>query len=93
VIIKTKVYFHKTFERQLDSVPDYIRVKVMTWIHLVEQFGIREVSKSKGFHDEPLKGIRKGQRSVRMNRSYRLIYTFKNNSLDIILIEVNKHEY
>jgi len=92
-MIKTKVIFYKSFEKQLDSIPVYIRVKVMTWIHLVEQFGIREVSKSKGFHDEPLKGNRKGQRSVRLNRSYRLIYLARNNFLEIILIEVNNHDY
>jgi proteic killer suppression protein len=33
-----------------------------------------EVMKSPGFHDEPFEGFRRGQRSARMNRAYRLIY-------------------
>ena len=28
----------------------------------------QETSEIKGFHDEPLKGTRKGQRSIRLNR-------------------------
>jgi proteic killer suppression protein len=93
VNIKTTIYFDKNFEKQLDKVPEYIKIKTMAWVHLVEQRGIREVSRSKGFHDEPLQGKRSGQRSVRLNRSYRLIYIFNNNSVNIILIEVTKHEY
>lgn len=91
--IKTHISFKKKFEKQLGEVPDFIRIKVMVWIHMVEQRGIREVSRSIGFHDEPLKGKRKGQRSIRLNRSYRLIYSFKNNLVEIELLEVNKHEY
>jgi proteic killer suppression protein len=44
-----------------------------------------------GYHDEPLKGKRKSQRSVRLNRSYRLIYT--ESDMTILVLEVNKHEY
>ena len=42
---------------------------------------------------EPLKGERKGQRSVRMNKAYRLIYKIIKDRIHIELIEVNKHEY
>ena len=45
------------------------------------------------FHDEPLKGERKGQRSVRMNKAYRIIYVVIKDRIHIELIEVNKHEY
>jgi toxin HigB-1 len=48
-----------------------------------------------GFHDEPLKGDRKGQRSIRLNKAYRAIYTEgQRKEVRIIsIIEVNKHEY
>ena len=49
--------------------------------------------KSPGFHDEPLKGERKGQRSVRMNRAYRLIYRVIADRVHVELLEVHKHEY
>jgi proteic killer suppression protein len=51
--------------------------------------------KYKGFHDEPLKGQRKGQRSVRLSKGYRAIYQeITPGNYEIIeIIEVNKHEY
>ncbi len=45
-------------------------------------------------HDEPLKGDRKGQRSIRLSRSYRAIYrVVKDHVVFILVEEVNKHEY
>ncbi len=50
--------------------------------------------KIKGYHDEPLKGKRKGQRSIRLSKSYRAIYTIKKNEIEFVSIEeVNKHDY
>jgi len=64
-------------------------------VKAVEEDGMAEVRKLKGFHDEPLKGDRKGQRSVRLNKAYRAIY--RETSSDEIeiaeVLEVNKHEY
>ncbi|MDH4468796.1 MAG: hypothetical protein QE271_12125 [Bacteriovoracaceae bacterium] len=48
-----------------------------------------------GFHDEPLKGNRIGQRSIRLSKSYRAIYEERSkgtfNIIDVV--EVNKHDY
>ena len=70
----TKVTATRQFEKDLKKVPAFIQKKVMFWVFLVESQGIAETAKSRGYHDEPLKGSRKGQRSVRMYRAYRLIY-------------------
>jgi proteic killer suppression protein len=61
----------------------------------VELEGIVEVRKISGYHDEPLKGDRHGQRSVRLSKSYRAIYEKRSKgSLNIIdVVEVNKHDY
>ena len=67
----TQVFWRSVVEKQLDLVPEVIRRKFRLWVALVEESGIREVRKHKGFHDEPLKGTRRGQRSVRLNRAYR----------------------
>jgi toxin HigB-1 len=91
--VRTKVSRSKAFEKKLAKVPDFIRKKVVFWVFLVESNGISEVMKSPGFHDEPLKGDRRGQRSVRMNRAYRLIYRLLEDRVHIELIEVNKHDY
>ena len=57
--------------------------------------GLDSVRKIKGFHDEPLKGKRSGQRSIRLNKAYRAIYTIgQDGGVEIVEVqEVSKHEY
>lgn len=90
-----RVTWRVAVEKQLDRIPDPIVRKFRLWVALVEESGIREVRKRKGFHDEPLKGRRQGQRSVRLNRSYRAIYVeHESGQVELIeVLEVNKHEY
>jgi proteic killer suppression protein len=81
--------------KQLGKLPDFIQRKFYAWVTAVELAGIRAVRERPGFHDEPLKGDRHGQRSIRLNRAYRAIYVERGNG-DVELlevIEVNKHEY
>ena len=54
----------------------------------------RRNKKYRGFHDEVLKGKRKGQHSIRLNRSYKAFYELKKNkTIYVYVLEVNKHEY
>lgn len=82
-------------EKDLIKVPLHIATKFQTWVDLVETDGLMESRKIKSYHDEPLKGARKGQRSIRLNKAYRAIYIEKNNgTIDFIEDhEVNKHDY
>ena len=91
----TQVFWRSVVEKQLDLVPEVIRRKFRLWVALVEESGIREVRKHKGFHDEPWKGTRRGQRSVRLNRAYRAIYVERETGTVELLevLEVNKHDY
>lgn len=91
--IRTRVSKSRSFEKQLRRLPEFIQKKTIFWVFLVESSGIWEVMKSPGFHDEPLKGNRKGQRSVRLNKAYRLLYTIIVDRVHIELIEVHKHDY
>ena len=77
------------------KVPLHIAVKLKAWADDFEKRGIEEVRKTKGYHDEPLKGKRKGERSIRLSKSYRAIYIIaKDRSIEFISIEeVNKHDY
>jgi proteic killer suppression protein len=96
--LETKIYvveFTKFAAKQIQRVPKSIQEAIFLWKEAVEQLGLPEVMKAKGYHDEPLKGQRKGQRSVRLNRAYRLIYTRLDQG-EIVVVgvqEVNKHEY
>ena len=82
-------------QKDLRLAPKYILEKLQLWVDLVESDGLRESRKIKSFHDEPLKGKRIGQRSIRLNRAYRAIYVEKKDkTLEFVEIqEVNKHDY
>lgn len=76
-------------------MPLFIQIKLHAWISDVGHRGLREVRKISGYHDEPLLGKRYGQRSIRLSRAYRAIYTIKiDGTLEFVEIsEVNKHDY
>lgn len=90
-----KVSWSKSIDKQLERIPSYIRDKFLAWVLVIERVGLEEVRKLSGYHDEPLKGERKGQRSVRLNRAYRVIYSEdKNGEIHIVnILEISKHEY
>jgi proteic killer suppression protein len=89
-----RVVFNKV-HKQLRRLPEFVVDKLVAWAKSVELKGIREIRKIPGYHDEPLKGDRKGQRSIRLSKAYRAIYTEQSGgSINIVTIEeVNKHEY
>lgn len=82
-------------KKELRKLPKHIKTKLQAWVESVELSGIRVVRKLPGYHDEPLQGKRWGQRSIRLSRSYRAIYTERRNGeLSLLIIEeVNKHDY
>lgn len=82
-------------KKDLHKLPKHIVEKLNTWVFDVELHGLYEVRKIPSYHDEPLKGNRKGQRSIRLNKAYRAIYTTTSEGTVTLVIveEVNKHEY
>jgi proteic killer suppression protein len=76
-------------ERELRRVPRHVVVKLMGWVSAVVP----------GYHDEPLRGKRAGQRSIRLSRSYRAFYVVRERAeqgmvVEFVLVEeVNKHAY
>ena len=80
---------------QLKKLPAAIQFKLQMWIESVKMDGLREVRKIPGFHDEPLQGKRKGQRSIRLSRAYRAMYIIHDSGeIEFVeVLEVNKHEY
>ncbi len=81
-------------KKNLHKVPLPIKKKLFTWVAAVEEVGLSEVRKIPGYHDEPLKGDRKGQRSIRLNKQWRAIYRVINKKIEFVLIEeVTPHDY
>ena len=81
-------------QKQLRKVPHHIAEKLLVWVRSVESYGLEEVRRVPGYHDEPLKGQRAGQRSIRLSRSYRAIYVIAQGNVEFVSVEeVHKHEY
>lgn len=90
----TQIIITKSASKELNYLPYFIVDKFETWVKAVEEIGIEETRKITGYHDEPLKGKRTGQRSIRLNKSYRAIYVIAGNTVYFVkVIEVNKHDY
>jgi proteic killer suppression protein len=84
-------------------VPKEVTAALLAWVAAVELVGLPEVRKIPGYHDEPLKGDRKGERSVRLNKQWRAIYVESAPSeskdgqqqiiVTVIVTEVTPHAY
>lgn len=90
-----RVVWSKKVNKELDRIPHFIADKFQAWVKAVEETGLLETKKLPGLHDEPLKGEREGQRSVRLNKAYRAIYKEKRSGQHEVIevMEVTKHEY
>ncbi len=81
--------------KSLKKTPRVICHKVQIWADMIEKEGLPAVQATRGFRDHSLKGRHKGQRSVYLNKKWRLIYTMsKEHKLMIITVkEVIPHDY
>lgn len=89
------VTLSRKVEKRLSKLPTHIKEALFVWVMSVEAEGISRVRLLPGYHDEPLKGDRLGQRSIRLSKAYRAFYVQdeNSNSKEILVEEVNKHEY
>ncbi len=90
-----EVEISKRAQKQIKKLPQGIVRNLQLWVQAVMTIGLEEVRKIRGYHDEPLKGDRVGQRSIRLSRSYRAIYEIReDDTVKFVSVEeVNKHDY
>ena len=90
-----RVVLSRVAEKQLRKVPQHVAAKLLEWIDTVEEECLEEARRIRGYHDEPLKGERVGQRSIRLSRSYRAVYVMIGwESARVARVEeVSKHGY
>lgn len=90
-----RVALTRRAQKQLRKVPRHVVVKLQAWVEMVETQSLEEARKIPGFHDEPLSGRRRGQRSIRLSRSYRAIYEIQEDGTSelVSVEEVSKHDY
>jgi len=95
VVKRSNVFNTKKAERDLKKIPRHILTQFDLWVEVIETDGYLAMQQIKGYHDHPLLGDRKGQRSSSLSKSYRVIYEMvEGDSIQIIEVqEVNKHEY
>jgi proteic killer suppression protein len=80
--------------KQLLAVPAHVALKLAAWVESVETTGLESVRRVPGYHDEPLKGNRRGQRSIRLSLAYRAMYVIRNEQMEFVSVEeVSKHDY
>lgn len=81
--------------KDLKKTPVHIKKKFNLWLSYINDIGLEKTKKIPGWHDEPLQGNRKGQRSVRLNIQWRAIYVIKEDiKIEFIeIIEVTPHDY
>jgi toxin HigB-1 len=88
------VVLSKKAEKDLATVPTHVALKLQDWVEDVEERGIEAVRKVPGYHDEPLKGALKGQRSIRLSKAYRAYYRVMRDAVEFLRVEgVDKHVY
>ena len=91
----SSAFLARNAQRDLRRVPSHVLDKFAVWVDSLERDGLEETRRIRGYRDEPLQGTRRGQRSIRLNRSYRAIYVIGlDGAVEFARVEeVNKHEY
>lgn len=84
----------RSARKGLENAPPHVRDKFGTWVKTVRMFGLTAARKVPSFHDEPLQGQRQGQRSIRLNKQWRAVYTQTDTeTLLVTVLEVTAHDY
>jgi proteic killer suppression protein len=85
-----KVIESRLIARQLPRVPREIQEKYILWRSLVQRHGPYLCG---GFRVHALRGNRKGQKSARMNRQWRVIFRVFEGDLIVEALELTPHKY
>ena len=84
---------HKSIVKKRKVIPIQVLKKYELWKDLVFRHGPEVLKNFPGFHDEKLKGERKGQRSSRLNLQYRVIYVVNGADIIVYVLEFTPHKY
>ena len=99
-----KVFFESEDLANLyEADPDRLKGKQKIPVAVVKQYQrkinilisitkLNELNNFRSLNFETLKGDRKGQYSIRLNKQYRLLFKLnRNGELEILIIEISKH--
>jgi len=84
---------HRDIEKICKTLPMVVVKKYELWKDIVFRHGPNKLREFPGFHDEKLKGERKGQRSSRLSLQHRVIYTVERDIVTVLVLEITPHNY
>jgi len=83
----------KSISKVCNKLPQPIVEKYELWKTIIFRHGPEKLKEFPGFHDEALKGDRKGQRSSRLSLQYRVIYSVERDVVTVYVLEITPHHY
>lgn len=84
---------HRNISKTCRKLPFAVVKKYELWKSIVFRHGPEKLREFPGFHDEKLKGGRKGERSSRLSLQYRVIYTVERSIVTVFVLEISPHNY
>lgn len=84
---------HHSIAKICRKIPLQVVKKYELWKDLVFRHGPDKLKEFPGFHDEKLKGERAGERSSRISKQYRVIYTVEKEIITVYVLEISPHKY
>jgi len=88
-----RIQEHRDITKLCRKMPDVIVKKYELWKDIVFRHGPDKLKEFPGFHDEKLKGDRKGQRASRLTLQYRVIYTVERDIVMVFVFEITPRKY
>ena len=87
------IYEHRNVPKQLRNIPTDILKRYEKWKDIVSISGPQGLRLIKGFHDESLRGERKGYRSSRLGKQFRVIYRIEKEQILVQVVSITAHDY
>ena len=87
------IHEHNDISKCCRKIPLHVKKKYELWKNLIFRHGPVILKEFPGFHDEKLKGERKGQRSSRLSSQYRVIYSVEKDIITVYVLEITSHKY
>ena len=84
---------HHDIKKISRKLPLAVVEKYELWKEVVGEHGPAKLRELPGFRDEMLKGERFGERSSRLSRQYRVIYTVEQSIVTVNVLEITPHKY
>ncbi len=88
-----EIYEHRRMSKALSRLPQEVLKRYEKWKDIVRISGPQGLRAIKGFHDEALKGERRGQRSSRLSQQYRVIYEVSAKEILVYVLDLTAHDY